>query len=144
MGVAGQGNIGVVCVQKGRNGVHLYVFKASAYDLWRNGIEGPPVRVRLGFPLHRLPQREHHAAQQDEHDVAAQKDTRDGNRAAQQREKFAAELAALAFAQLLRQLFICHGYVLFFHMLLLILLRRSRRGFPLSDPADYPYRSARL
>ena len=143
MSVAGQWNIGVICVQKGRNGVHLYVFKGSAHDVRSNGVEGLPACLLLGLALHHLPQAENHAADDNQHKVAAQDHTCHSDHPAQQRENLAAQLAALAFAQLLRQLFICHVRFLFCHILLLIPPRPSGQGFPLSDPADCPYRSAR-
>ena len=143
MGVSGQGYVRVLCVQKMRRGAHLHVFKGSAYDVRCDGIEGLLACLIFGLALHRLPQREDHTAQNDQRDIAAQNDAHHGDHYAQQRKNFSAQLAALAFAQLLRQLFIRHIPVLFFHILLLILSCRSEQGFPLSDPADCPYRSAR-
>ena len=122
--MAWQGNVGVLRVQQVRGGVHLYVFKASAYDLRCNGIEGLPVCMRFGFSLHRLTNRKDHAAQKGEHDIAAQNDTCDGDGATQQRKEFSAQLAALALAQLLRQLFIRHISACFFHCFLLLPPRR--------------------
>ena len=143
MGVSGQGYVRVLCVQKMRRGTHLHVFKGGAYDVRCDGIEGLLACLVLGLALHHLPQAENHAADDNQHKVAAQDHTRHSDHPAQQRKNLAAQLAALAFAQLLRQLFICHVRFLFCHILLLIPSRRSGRGFPLSDPADCPYRSVR-
>ena len=143
MGVSGQGYVRVLCVQKMRRGAHLHVFKGSAYDVRCDGIEGLLACLVLGLALHHLPQAKDHAADDDQHNVAAQNDACDGDHTAHQRKEFSAQFAALAFAKLPRQMFIRHVPAFFFHILLLILSCRSARDFPLSDPADCPYRSAR-
>ena len=94
MGVAGQWNIGVVCVQKGKSRVHLYVFKGSAHDVRSNGVEGLPACLLLGLALHHLPQAENHAVDDNQHKVAAQDHTCHSDHPAQQRENLAAQLAA--------------------------------------------------
>ena len=130
MGVAGQGNVGVLRIQKGRGGVHLDVFKGGVYNIRHKGIECLLACLALGAALHHLPQAQEHAANEHQHKVAAKDHARHGDHAAQQRKKLAAQLAAFAFAQLLRELFFGSVRFLFCHSFLLIPPRRSGRGFP--------------
>ena len=83
MGVAGQGDVGVLRVQEVRGGVHLYVFKGSSHNVRYDGVNrlsGCPV---LGLALHHLPQAEEHAANSHQNNAAVQEHTRHSNPHAQ-------------------------------------------------------------
>ena len=143
MAVAGQGNIRVLRAEQAGGGIHLHIFKDAAYDARGNGIKGLSAGTAFGLALHHLPQGQDHAADDDDHDAAAQNDARHGDDHAHQGENFAAQLTASAFAQLLGQLFIRLVSVLLFHIVLLIFLRRSGRDFPAVYPIARPCRPAK-
>ena len=144
MGVSGQRYVRVLCVQKDAMGPSV-VSAGSAGNVrqvrWHRRSAGLPCPGSpCPAPSALLAD---HAADDDQHNVAAQNDACDGDHTAQcAKGVFPLQFAALAFAKLLRQMFIRHVPAFFFHILPLF-CRRSARGFPLSYPADCPYRLKR-